>query len=65
MAKFRCNVSGHLMEVTDPADLKSLRKQPDYTEVTEDGVVVPGHAELLAFWHENRAKVSKSAKKDK
>ena len=65
MALFRCNASRQTFDFNDPADVKSMRCHPDYTEITEDGVTVPKHDELLKFWHENRVKVSKSAKKDK
>jgi hypothetical protein len=62
MALFKCNSSGNVLEFKDKADIKGLRNHLDYTEITSDGVPVPGHEELLAFWFENRK--PKTVKKD-
>ena len=36
MAKFRCKVSGGIMEFVNEHDIEQLRKQEDYEEVTEE-----------------------------
>lgn len=38
MAKFKCKHSNAIYEFTAEADVKSMRKHPEYTEVVEEVV---------------------------
>lgn len=39
MAKFRCKVSGGIIEFHNEYDIEQIRKQDDYEEVKEEVVV--------------------------
>ena len=39
MALFRCNQSGNVVEFRDDYDIKTMKKDPEYTEVDTSAVV--------------------------
>ena len=47
MAKFRCKVSGGIMEFHNEYDIEQLRKQEDYEEVVEAPVEEPKRARVV------------------
>jgi hypothetical protein len=46
MAKFKCKLSGNFVSFEHAHDIESMRKHPDYEEVTER-IVLPTYEESL------------------